>query len=162
MGWIFILLFKAYEIDFQKCTWNYIKGFFVVFLPVFGTSVALDSYFYGEFTLVPYNFIKVNVLDGLSQSFGADPMFKYFLVELPARLNIFFPCFVLGIIHHLKVCQSKKETPYLMFFMFSYLIFLSLISHKEPKFLLPIFPICFLVIAQYITDKCQKKCKGVL
>ena len=147
MGWIFILLLKAYEINFWKCTWNYVKGFFVVFLPVFATSVALDSYFYGEFTIVPYNFIKVNVLDGLSQSFGADPLMKYFVVELPARLNIYFPCLVLGIFYHLKVCRSKNQTPYLIYFMFSYLIFLSLISHKEPKFLLPIFPVCFLVIA---------------
>ena len=93
---------KAGEIDFATVFMNYIIGAMVIFLPIFGISVAADTYYYDEMTAVPWNFIKVNVFDGLSQTFGSDPLLKYFLVELPARYNIFFPCVVLGIFHYTR------------------------------------------------------------
>jgi hypothetical protein len=39
-----------------------------------------------------------------------------------------------------------KRPPYLIVFAASYLIFLSGVTHKEPKFLLPVFPVFFLFI----------------
>jgi len=57
---------KAGEIDTAGVIINYIIGAMTIFLPIFGTSVALDSVYYGEFTVVPWNFIKVNVFQGLS------------------------------------------------------------------------------------------------
>lgn len=57
---------KAGEIDFASILMNYIIGAMIIFLPIFGISVAADTYYYGEMTIVPWNFIKVNVFDGLS------------------------------------------------------------------------------------------------
>lgn len=61
IGWVPILLLKAGEIDSAAVIINYVIGAMTIFLPIFGTSVALDSLYYGEFTVVPWNFIKVNV-----------------------------------------------------------------------------------------------------
>lgn len=102
IGWVFILLLKAYQFGLFTMLKNYILGFIFIFAPIFGLSVALDSWFYGELAIVPYNFIKVNVLDGLSQTFGSDPLLKYVNVEIPARFNIFFPCVVIGAFYHFR------------------------------------------------------------
>lgn len=107
IGWVVILLYKACytnggspnaKTEFWKMIRNYILSFFVIFLPIFALSIWLDSKFYGSFTVVPYNFINVNVFEGLSQTFGADPPDKYISLEIPARFNIFFPVLVLGLI----------------------------------------------------------------
>ena len=96
------MLLKAYQLGLFNMLKNYILGFIFIFAPIFGLSVALDSWFYGELAIVPYNFIKVNVLDGLSATFGSDPLLKYINVEIPARFNIFFPCVLMGAFYHFR------------------------------------------------------------
>ena len=108
IGWVPILLMKAGEIDFATVMVNYVNGALIIFLPIFGISVAADSYYYGEMTIVPWNFIKINVFEGLSQTFGSDPLFKYIQVELPARYNIFFPCVILGTYHFVKQSWANR------------------------------------------------------
>ena len=81
---------------------NYIIGFFILFIPIFGLSTYLDCSFYGTLTFVPWNFIRVNIIEGLSATFGADPTWKYFTTELPARFNIYFPAAVIGLYYFTK------------------------------------------------------------
>lgn len=66
--WVLILLAKAYEKGFWNVIQCYIIGFFVIFLPMVVFSFAADSKFYGgdSWTIVPMNFIRVNVFEGLS------------------------------------------------------------------------------------------------
>ena len=156
IGWVPILLLKAYSLDFALLIKHYIIGFFYIFLPLFIISTLLDSWYYGVLTVVPWNFIKVNVFEGLSQTFGSDPMMKYVCQEIPARVNIFLPCLVFGAIHHWQVCRNRQQYAYLIIYSISIIGFLSLISHKEPKFLLPVFPVFFIVIGQYLQDKWSK------
>ena len=77
-------------------------------------------------------------------------MLKYINEEIPIRFNIFFPCIVLGMAKYTRDTWNKRETPYMTYYILSILVFLSLISHKEPKFLLPIFPPIFLMIGYYL------------
>ena len=156
IGWVVLLTVKAVKTDFRKMFQNYIIGFFIIFLPIFSISIALDSWYYGKLTIVPWNFIQVNVFAGLSQNFGADPLLKYVNLEIPIRFNIYFPCIVLGIAKYARDTWSKKQTPYLVYYILSILTFLSLISHKEPKFLLPIFPPIFLMIGYYLAVNFSK------
>ena len=41
-------------------------------------SIAIDSWFYGQLTVPPYNFVYINVVDNLSKFFGED-MGAYYL-----------------------------------------------------------------------------------
>lgn len=150
IGWVPILIVKALEIGFMATLSNYILGFITIFLPMFSLATFLDSKFYGTLTIVPWNFIKVNVFEGLSQTFGSDPMGKYILQEIPVRFNVLLPALILGLVHHYKVCRSKNMIPFLLIYIVSIVGFLSLITHKEPKFLLPVFPAMFIVIGQYL------------
>jgi len=146
IGWVPILVCKAFELGLFEMICNYLKGFVVIFMPMFILATAIDSYYYGALTIVPWNFIKVNVFQGLSQTFGSDPIEKYIAQEIPVRFNIFLPVLILGMIAHWKVCRNQQKVPYLVIYCFSIIGFLSLISHKEPKFLLPVFPPCFIII----------------
>ena len=160
IGWLPILLAKAYEHGFRAVMTNYIIGFVFITLPIVGFSVWLDSSFYGELTIVPWNFIKVNVFEGLSQTFGADPVHKYVSTEIPIRFNGFFPCLLYGLWHHWRTARNKNKSAYLLWFSVTVVGFLSLISHKEPKFLLPVFPVFFLFIGQYLQDQAYKQRPG--
>jgi GPI mannosyltransferase 3 len=162
IGWVPILLYKAYQVGPCKMLGNYLVGFLLIFAPMVGAATAIDSWYYGALTIVPWNFIKVNVFEGLSQTFGSDPVLQYVAKEIPIRFNIFLPALLLGILHHRSVCLNKKQMPYLVIYSLSIVIFLSMITHKEPKFLLPIFPPCFIFIGQYLQDKLAKKNSNLL
>lgn len=162
IGWVPILLCKAWELGFAKVIRNYLIGFVIIFMPIFGITTCLDSYYYGTLTIVPWNFIKVNVFLGLSQTFGSDPLLKYINQEIPLRFNILLPPLLFGILHHCRTSRNKQSLPYLVIYSASIVLFLSLISHKEPKFLLPVFPPFFLIIGQYLQDKwCKQYLKQV-
>jgi len=57
IAWVVLLLLKAYELGFIKMMKYYIIGFFIIFLPIFLSSIAADSWFYKKLTIVPLNFI---------------------------------------------------------------------------------------------------------
>ena len=58
-----------------------------VFLPLLTISVALDSYYFGEYPVfTALNFLKINVLEAHSNFFGIDP-WEYYLK------NTFVECF---------------------------------------------------------------------
>ncbi len=46
IAWVVLLLLKAYELGFIKMMKYYIIGFFIIFLPIFLSSIAADSWFY--------------------------------------------------------------------------------------------------------------------
>jgi len=89
-------------------------------------------------------------------------MSKYVAQEIPVRFNIFLPTLVFGVVHYVRVCRSLNKLPYLVIYSISIVTFLSLISHKEPKFLLPIFPPCFIIIGQYLQYSLSKTRPGLL
>jgi len=48
-----------------------------VTVPLCILSTALDSFYYGEFSVPQINFITVNIVENLSIFFGIDPWFFY-------------------------------------------------------------------------------------
>jgi len=46
-------------------------------IPVVCINLLSDSYFYGYFTVPQYNFVYVNVVQGISKYFGEMPWFYY-------------------------------------------------------------------------------------
>jgi Alg9-like mannosyltransferase family len=46
-----------------------------------------------------YNFLEMNILHGLSKTFGEDDFWWYFIVQLPINLNILFPFSYIGCLY---------------------------------------------------------------
>ena len=110
IAWVVLLLVKMWELRWIKGSgakpdnmqilnmiMQLLKVFFLIFVPIFIIATALDSMFHGKPTCVPWNFIKINVFESLSQEFGADPLLKYVTVDIPALFNIQLPFILVGL-----------------------------------------------------------------
>lgn len=69
-------------------------------------------------------------------------------------MNIFWYIFLLAILNYLYELRTTnyKEWvfPHFLVLIFSYVIVFSKIKHKEDRFLLPVFPFIFLVVADFV------------
>ena len=67
------------------------REFFVLLLRMatvaIAASVLLDSFCYGEFTFVPWQFLKVNVFHGVASLYGSHPFHWYFTQGFPVVLG---------------------------------------------------------------------------
>lgn len=61
-------------------------------------SIALDSFYYGSLTFTFYNFIRVNILEGLSKQFGTDPRDSYLKIFLRDKFGVAYPFTFLGLL----------------------------------------------------------------
>lgn len=74
-------------------------------------SIALDSWYYGKFSLPAMNFLKFNVLSGQSKYFGTHSFLNYWVLYPLTQLAALYPFFVHGIVLNLKWHVQKKEFP---------------------------------------------------
>ncbi len=106
--------------------------------------VLVDSSFYGQpWTIVPWNFLRVNLLNNVSEQYGVHPWHWYFSnFILASTLGVATYPFMKGL------CKSFKSQKVIAFsFAWSFLVF-STLGHKEHRFLLPLLPLmtCFIAV----------------
>ena len=46
--------------------------------------ILIDSFFYGKLTIVPWNFVKFNIINNISEQYGIEPWHWYLTNFLPA------------------------------------------------------------------------------
>jgi len=107
-------------------------------------SVAIDSLFYGDLTLTPCNFLKFNVLNNLSSFYGENPVFWYLSHALVPILGPLLVPSLLG----LPSCPPQVLMPCL-----ATLLPLSLVAHKEMRFIQPIIPLLLISAAKFLNQK---------
>jgi phosphatidylinositol glycan class B len=98
--------------------------------------------------LTGYNFLEMNILHGLSKFFGEDGPFYYIVPALPAIFVALVPLAYLSFFSHYKTQNSKAQSPYITYYSVFYILFFSLIAHKEVRFLMPIVPFIFIQTAE--------------
>ncbi len=107
-------------------------------------SIALDTFMYGQFTFVMWNFIQFNVIQQMSHLYGVQPWHWYFTQGLPVILGF-------QVIPFLWACKSFKNFTRNLKFLFLILIYVitvySVFAHKEFRFIFPIVPICIIYIS---------------
>ena len=107
------------------------------FLLVIFLCTVLDYWFYGKFVIAPFNYYYMNIVMHVAAAFGVSPWYTYFL-----QLGV-IPSLALGVPIVLSVCIgtfSQGKNPIVWAF-WSFLLFHSTISHKEPRFLFPLMPL---------------------
>ena len=55
------------------------------------------------------------------------------------------------------MCVNKKQVPFMMIFVAFYMIVISMVPHKESRFMIPVMPYIFIVLAQFFTFVSQKR-----
>ncbi|EEY68034.1 putative GPI mannosyltransferase [Phytophthora infestans T30-4] len=114
------------------------------------TMLCIDRLGYGEWTYVPFNFFKFNVLQGKDKLYGEHPWSWYFSQGYPAIVGTTLPIAIGG---YLTVPPSKKDLGRLiMWALFVY----SNAAHKEFRFVLPLLPPAF-VYAGYCLRNLERK-----
>ena len=154
VGWLPLLAIKVlFEGSFVPFL---ISGVFVA-LPFIFLTVYIDTWFYlGEvngtdWVFTSYNFVKMNILEGLSEFFGTQPSWFYIFCFAPAIFSALYPLLIPSMWTHLKTMQNKGKDAYLAYYTIFYFLVFSGIPHKELRFLLPIVPFSFIMIAELLT-----------
>lgn len=148
IGWPPLLLIKIIK---DGSLIPLIKAGFLVFLPVVGLSILVDSFYYKHFPVVTaYNFVQANLAEGLSKYFGTEPVYFYILAVMPLVFTVAYPSVLAAFFVYGKD-RGAGQPPYMLVLSGTYLLVFSIIAHKEPRFLLPIVPFCFLMLGYFLS-----------
>ena len=126
-----------------------------VALPCIAFMIYVDSLYYGgeDWTITSYNFLRVNVLEGLSKYFGEDPWQQY-IINWSAGFFLSMYPFVAyaNTVGHIDIMWSKEQIPYLAYYIIFYILVFSLIPHKEARFLVPLIPFLLLLTGEHVAS----------
>jgi phosphatidylinositol glycan class B len=124
---------------------------------VIGLGMFIDHWFYGQWVLTSWNYLRTTLMDDEAVKFGTSP-WHYYLSELyqgDAKSAIKL-IVLLGSIHFLY----KNPKDIISFIVVPFVLIHILIGHKEMRFMIPVaFFTPYITIAfwQYLTQKSQSE-----
>lgn len=154
---IAILAIYAYLLFIEKIKiWKIVLSGSIILI-LMGIETYFNSIFYNQFTFAPYNYLKLNLIDGKAASFGTSPFFAYIYLFLgfviPPISFVLLTAYTKGII-------VLKKNIFVWVSVFFILIH-SLIGHKEMRFLFPVMYLFIFIsvygLKEYFKNKAIKK-----
>lgn len=122
--------------------WKGILAASAGFLPVFAAGLAADWYGYGKFTFAFWNYFRVNLLEGKTADFGAEPFYAYVYLTLAH----FFAPVALILVAATVVFWVRNPRHVLTWTTLPLFLFHCFIGHKEVRFLFPLIPPALLIL----------------
>lgn len=101
-----------------------------------GVSTLIDSFFYGKWIFVQWNFLKFNVLHNVGEFYGSHPWHWYWTQGLPVVIGPHLP-----LVLHGCLLSTRKHTILLLTIIWTTAVY-SLLAHKEFRFIYPVLPFC--------------------
>lgn len=101
-------------------------------------STIIDCIFYGKWTFVQFNFMKLNIFHGVADFYGSHPWHWYFSQGFPVVIGPHLPLFL----HGCTLGFRRYKT--LLFAIVWTLSVYSLLPHKEFRFIYPVLPFCMI------------------
>ncbi|WYZ40040.1 hypothetical protein EsH8_IV_000381 [Colletotrichum jinshuiense] len=117
-------------------------------------SLASDRLYFGEWTFPPYKFLYFNLSQSLAVFYGRNDWHYYLSQGLPLLSMAYLP-FVLVSLYSPPSTSSKIRTltlKTLSWVVYAMIATLSLVSHKEVRFIYPLLPILHVLAAAPLTD----------
>ncbi|KAL3428269.1 alg9-like mannosyltransferase [Phlyctema vagabunda] len=123
-----------------------------------GTTILLlsgvsDRLYFGEWTFPPYQWLTFNITQDLAVFYGSMPFHYYLSQGLPLLLTTYLPFLVAA--PFLSTPTQSTKTQNISFILTatvaSTLAIMSLIAHKEVRFIYPLLPIFHILLAPTIT-----------
>ncbi|KAF1849926.1 glycosyltransferase family 22 protein [Cucurbitaria berberidis CBS 394.84] len=126
-------------------------------------SIMSDRLYYGVWTLPPLRFLYFNIAQSLAVFYGKNRADYYFTEGLPLLLTTALPFAIVGVWQSLGFRNTTVAAPSESAIQRSILqrlawvsilvtVALSLISHKEVRFLYPILPFLHLIAAKQVSS----------
>jgi hypothetical protein len=138
---------------------NFLKFFWAglwVGVPMVVFSFIADSWYYGEWRWTVWNFLEFNVLTGGSSYFSQDEWYKYVGVWGWTQYGVFYVALLVGF---WKVLNDQGERKVIAIVFGTYVAVLSLVGHKESRFLIPVHALGWIFVARWINDSLSKPFK---
>ncbi len=112
------------------------------------TGALVDRVYFGEWVIVPWNFIKVNLADGISAFYGTHPWHWYLSQGLAVVMMGQFP-FLLQSLYELVGKKMAHDRDWELIGAFSWVVAsYSFLQHKEFRFIMPVLPIAHVLTAR--------------
>ena len=109
-------------------------------------TVCMDSYFYGRLVFVPWRFLDFNISQGISSFYGVHSWHWYLTQAFPIVLLTYLPFFVAGLYNY------GTRYPRLAHAILIPVSILSVLHHKEFRFLSVALPFIYLFVAFGLRD----------
>ncbi|GJJ76971.1 GPI mannosyltransferase 3 [Entomortierella parvispora] len=138
---VFLLLNRFSKGSLKEVIAITLKVIFIGGVAVAGSAVLDTTLLYGRWILTPLNFVRVNVLEGISLFYGHSPWHWYISQGIPILFGIYIPLVLFGSWKAWGAPQSglntglKQQVLYLCLWA---LVVYSSLQHKEWRFLYPI------------------------
>ncbi|KAK4193598.1 family 22 putative glycosyltransferase [Podospora australis] len=120
-------------------------------------SVASDRLYFGFWTFPPYKWLYFNMSQSLAVFYGRMPWHYYLVQGIPLLTTTFLPFALVGLYKATSTSKTLSASQSntlktLSFSAISMVAILSLVSHKEVRFIYPLLPILHIVAAPFITS----------
>ncbi|RGP70804.1 gpi mannosyltransferase 3 [Fusarium sporotrichioides] len=148
--WATIVLFTVTRISFQgpspltlSTVFTLIREAILCGSLILAISVASDRQYFGFWTFPAYNFLHFNLSKSLAVFYGRSPWHYYFLQGLPLICTTSLPFAVSALYKptaHATSTQQSNVLKTLAYTVFTTIGALSLITHKEVRFIYPLLP----------------------
>ncbi|KAH8820062.1 Alg9-like mannosyltransferase family-domain-containing protein [Xylogone sp. PMI_703] len=123
---------------------------------VLGISMLSDRAYYGEWTFPAYKFLYFNLAQDLAVFYGRNPWHYYLSQGLPLLLTTYLPFTLIAFFKtptDPSLPQIAQDLSFLLSTVVATVVFaLSLISHKEVRFIYPLLPILHIITAPLISS----------
>ncbi|KAG0360127.1 glycosylphosphatidylinositol anchor biosynthesis [Podila minutissima] len=107
---------------------------------ILGSAILDSTLLYGHWIMTPLNFLRVNVLEGISLFYGSSPWHWYLSQGIPILFGIYIPLVLYGIWRSCKATTSLNQglKSQVLGVCLWVLVVYSSLQHKEWRFLYPI------------------------
>ncbi|ORY69998.1 GPI mannosyltransferase 3 [Pseudomassariella vexata] len=132
------------------------EGIFCGFC-VLGLSLVADHQYFGEWTFPPYTWLHFNIAQSLAVFYGQNNWHYYLSQGIPLSCTTIAPFAIVGLWKATSLSSSKSiemsnALKALALAVLTNISMLSLISHKEVRFIYPLLPILHILAAPYVTS----------
>ncbi|KAH7143944.1 GPI mannosyltransferase 3 [Dactylonectria macrodidyma] len=108
---------------------------------ILAVSIASDRMYFGFWTFPPYNWLNFNISKSLAVFYGRNPWHYYLLQGLPLICTTSLPFAVMALYRSSGSSDHQANTlKTLSYTILTTIVALSLISHKEVRFIYPLLP----------------------
>lgn len=133
---IMVIGFGAWLLFISKEHWRGLGLTILGGLTALAIGTLLDAWFYGEWVIAPWHYVRSNLIEGKAATFGSAPWWDYFRMVFERGVP---PLGLLYIIAPLWFAWWYRRDP-ITWMMLPFLLVHFFLSRKDARFLFPLLP----------------------
>lgn len=133
---IMVVGFLAWLLLIKREKWQRFSLIILGGLLSLALGSILDRWFYGEWVLAPWNYLRVNLIEGVAATFGSAPWWDYFRLVFERGIP---PMSIIYLIATFGFIWRFRRDP-LTWMMVPFLLVHFMLSRKDVRFLFPLLP----------------------